>query len=202
MATGSSGNASIISGKNENIAVDFGLSYKKWSTLLDKYQLKEPTNLFITHSHSDHSNISGLSRLMRVDGNIEIHTNRGDFETDDFIVNCFLVPHNVENHGLLVTEKATGQRLVYVTDCSNMYKTLLLHEDKLQGADIFALEANYDEKYLTHPEYLDAKNYRYNVFSNMMRHTSKQEALKTYAKLKGKHSKFVPLHMSSRFYNL
>lgn len=51
LATGSKGNASIVSGKHENIAIDFGLSYKKWKTLLDKEDLGMPTELFITHSH-------------------------------------------------------------------------------------------------------------------------------------------------------
>ena len=41
LATGSSGNASIVTGENETIALDFGLSFKKWHTLLEKYDLKE-----------------------------------------------------------------------------------------------------------------------------------------------------------------
>ena len=36
LATGSSGNASIVQGKHENIALDFGLSYSKWHNLLEK----------------------------------------------------------------------------------------------------------------------------------------------------------------------
>lgn len=51
LATGSTGNASIVSGKNENIAIDFGLSYKKWDNLLKKGGLGMPDELFITHSH-------------------------------------------------------------------------------------------------------------------------------------------------------
>ena len=64
LATGSKGNASIVSGENESIAIDFGLSYKKWASLLEKNNLKFPDELFITHSHGDHSNESGLSRLI------------------------------------------------------------------------------------------------------------------------------------------
>lgn len=202
MATGSSGNASIVHGTHENIAIDFGLSYKKWKILLDTYKLKEPTHLFITHSHSDHSNTSALSRLMKRDNKILIHTNRGEFETQDFKVTAFLVPHNIECHGFLIEEKQTHQKLVYVTDCSALEKTLLLHKDMLKNADIYALEANYDDEYLKHPEYLDAKNFQYNVFSNMTRHTSKQESLKAFSELKGKYSTYVPLHMSTRFFGL
>lgn len=51
LATGSKGNASIVSGENESIAIDFGLSYKKWKMLLDKEDLGMPTELFLTHSH-------------------------------------------------------------------------------------------------------------------------------------------------------
>lgn len=51
LATGSKGNASIVVGRKENIAIDFGLSYKKWQTLLDKEELGMPDELFITHSH-------------------------------------------------------------------------------------------------------------------------------------------------------
>lgn len=51
LATGSKGNASIVVGNHENIAIDFGLSYKKWKYLLDKEDLGMPTELFLTHSH-------------------------------------------------------------------------------------------------------------------------------------------------------
>ena len=51
LATGSKGNASIVVGNHENIAIDFGLSYKKWKYLLDKENLGMPTELFLTHSH-------------------------------------------------------------------------------------------------------------------------------------------------------
>lgn len=201
MATGSTGNASIITGAHETIAIDFGLSYKKWETLLESHGHDFPTHLFITHGHSDHSNQSGLNRLMKRHPEIIIHTNRGYTETEDFEINGFLVPHDVPNHGLYITEKSTGKRLVYVTDCSAMYKTLMAHEDELRDADIYALEANYDDAFMKHPEYLEQMGYRYDVFRNMTRHTSKQEAIKTFAALKKKDSKLITLHMSSRFYN-
>ncbi|AOT27925.1 hydrolase [Leuconostoc phage CHB] len=51
LATGSSGNASIVTGENETIALDFGLSFKKWHTLLENGGLGMPDELFITHSH-------------------------------------------------------------------------------------------------------------------------------------------------------
>lgn len=51
LATGSKGNASIVVGNHENIAIDFGLSYKKWKELLDKGGLGMPSELFLTHSH-------------------------------------------------------------------------------------------------------------------------------------------------------
>lgn len=201
MATGSSGNASIITGKHETIAIDFGLSYKKWYDLLTHNGHKFPTHLFITHGHSDHSNQSGLNRLIKRHSQIMIHTNRGEFETEDFKLSAFLVPHNVVNHGFLITEKATGERMVYVTDCSAMYETLTAHKDTLSGADYYALEANYDNAFMKNPEWLEQMGFRYDVFRNMMRHTSKQEAIKTFAALKGKDSELIPLHMSSRFYN-
>lgn len=201
MATGSSGNASIITGEHETIAIDFGLSYKKWSGLLDKNGHAFPSHLFITHGHSDHSNQSGLNRLMKTHPDILIHTNRGEFETEDFTLWGFLIPHNVPNHGYLVTEKATGERLVYVTDCSAMFDTLTAHADRLSGADTYALEANYDNAFMKHPEWLEQMGYRYDVFKNMARHTSKQEAIRTFAALKAPNSKLVTLHMSARFYN-
>lgn len=201
MATGSSGNASIVTGTRETIAIDFGLSFKKWDDLRVKNGLDFPSHLFITHGHSDHSNQSGLNRLMKWHSEVQIHTNRGDFETDEFLIHGFLVPHNVPNHGYLFTEKDTGERLVYVTDCSAMYTTLTANRGILSGADIYALEANYDDAFMKHPEWLEQMGFRYNVFKNMARHTSKQEAFKTFAALKGDNSILVPLHQSARFYN-
>lgn len=203
LATGSSGNASVVIGKNEVIAIDFGLSYKKWNTLLEKNGVAFPDELFITHGHSDHSNESGLSRLLKTHANIKIHNNRGIFETSEFTVEAFLVPHDVVNNGLVIIEKSTGKKLVYVTDIFNMYDTLTRPniKDKLTGADIYALESNYDNRWLKFPEYLDQMNYRYNVFNNMSRHTSKQESIKTFSALKQGKADYVPLHMSSRFFN-
>lgn len=203
LSTGSSGNASIVSGKHETIAIDFGLSYRKWEKLLTEHDLSFPDELFITHGHGDHSNESGLSRLITVHNEIKIHTNRGDFETEEFLVHCFLIPHDVENHGIVVTEKATGYKLVYITDCYNMYDTLTSKDniELLSNADLYALEANYDKRWMDNPDYLEQTYYRYNVFSSMGRHTSKQESIKTFAKLRKPTSKYVSLHMSSRFYN-
>lgn len=203
MATGSSGNASVVIGKNEVIAIDFGLSFRKWNTLLERNEVEFPDELFITHSHSDHSNESGLSRLLKTHPDINVHTNRGRFETREFIVEAFLVPHDVVNNGLVLTEKGTGMKLVYVTDIFNMYDTLTRPDlkEKLSGADIYALESNYDNRWLKFPEYLDQMNYKYNVFNNMSRHTSKQESIKTFSALKQGKADYVPLHMSSRFFN-
>lgn len=204
MATGSTGNASILTSENgETIGLDFGLSFKKWHTLLEKNNHKQPTDFFITHSHGDHMNASGLSALLRKYPDTRIHTNRGTFETRDFDLVALLVPHNVKNNAFCITEKSTGQKLVYVTDCSSMYKTLTLpkYEAYYKNADIYALEANYDDRYLYNPDVLDQMDYKYNVFSNMERHTSKQECLKTYAALKKDTSRLVMLHQSTRFFN-
>lgn len=203
LATGSSGNASIIKGKKESIGVDFGLSFKKWDTLRTKESQDVPTHIFITHSHSDHFNSSGLSRMLKVHPDIIVHTNRGNFETDEFLITAFLIPHNVENHGLIIREKATNKKLVWITDCSNMYDTMTSSKniDMCSNADYYALEGNFDNRWMKHPEYLEQMGYRYNVFGNMARHTSKQEAIKTYAKLKKDTSQLIFLHQSSRFFN-
>ena len=203
LATSSSGNASIVTGENETIALDFGLSFKKWHTLLEKYDLKEPDELFITHSHGDHANESGLSRLIKVMPTIKIHTNRGTFETAEFEVEAFLVAHDVECHSFIITEKATKEKLVYATDVNGLYETFTREDifEHAKDADVYALEANFDNRWLKFPEYLDQVGYKYNVFANMVRHTSKQESIKTFSALKKSTSKYVPLHMSSRFYN-
>lgn len=159
---------------------------------------------YLSHTPTgDHMNESGLSRLLKVHPEIIIHTNRGKFETSEFTVEAFLVPHDVVNNGFLITEKATGETLVYVTDIFNMYDTLTRPalREKLSNADMYALESNYDNRWLKFPEYLDQMNFKYNVFNNMSRHTSKQESIKTYSALKGENSTYTPLHMSGRFYN-
>lgn len=201
MATGSSGNASIVTGEHENLAIDFGLSFSKWQKLLDKNELDMPNDFFITHEHGDHLNQSGLNRLFSKYPAINFHTNRGVFETEEFTVQAFLVPHDIENHGLVITEKSTNEKLVYITDCSAMFQTANSYKELLTAADYYALEANYDEKYMANPDLLEQMNFKYNIFSGMGRHTSKQEALKTYAMLKKSDSTFTPLHKSSRFFD-
>ena len=92
LATGSSGNASIVTGENETIALDFGLSFKKWHTLLEKYDLKDLSWNSGEVAFPDYY-ISGV-------GTCTISVNGNDFE--------------VKLNGSVILD--TERRLIYLPD--------------------------------------------------------------------------------------
>lgn len=201
LATGSTGNATLIVGSRGTvIGIDEGLSGKKYLSLAENAGIDLPSELFITHSHSDHFNKGGIHVLQRKKPALELILGGGMYNYNEFTVTAFKVPHNVLNHGYIITDNDDGQSMVYITDCSDYdyihrhYKNILLDHD------YYLIEANYDKRYLDNPDVIEQMDYKYNVFNSMLRHSSKQDAIKFFAKCRGDNSQLQFLHQSSRFF--
>jgi phosphoribosyl 1,2-cyclic phosphodiesterase len=82
LASGSSGNSTLVCGGNTCILVDMGISVKKTQTALQSKGIdpKKISALFITHGHSDHA--SGVHAFKRV-FQIPVY---GTYETSDIYV--------------------------------------------------------------------------------------------------------------------
>jgi len=165
IASGSSGNSTVVSGENSSILVDCGVSCKRVTEGLKSGAL-EPDNLagiFITHEHSDH--IKGLRVFLKkyripvfaTGGTIDaILTMSGMNEVDRSLFNmikpeeniniggisvkAFSIPHDAADPvGYSFTE---GKKKVCVA--TDLGKITDIIESHIAGADAMVLEANHD----------------------------------------------------------
>ena len=131
IASGSSGNAYVISDGHTDILVDAGVPVKVLRVATG-FRLGEIAACFISHCHGDHS--KAAKDLLRL--GMDIYTGRGTIqacgleghrvhpttplrqvEVGTFVVLPFDVQHDApDSQGFLFTSKATGEKLLYFTD--------------------------------------------------------------------------------------
>lgn len=154
IASGSDGNAYLISDGETNLLIDCGIPFQ---------ELKEKTNFFeplpdaclVTHSHQDHSlsveqvqNIGipvYMSEYTRIDlqdrltSELRIQTirNRERFKVGSFEVLPLKMNHDVYCLGFLITSKALNEKLFFATDTYYI-------EYIIPSCDYIMVEANYD----------------------------------------------------------
>jgi phosphoribosyl 1,2-cyclic phosphodiesterase len=163
LASGSSGNAALVSTGNTRILVDAGLSMrdlrKRLATIGES--LDQVDAILITHEHSDH--VSGLPVLARnKDVRAVIHMTRltgpaidwgetqparlecfqagASFQIGDIEVQSFGIPHDaIDPVGY--TFEAEGVRIGIATDLGYIPESIKFH---LRRTDMLLLEANHD----------------------------------------------------------
>jgi Cft2 family RNA processing exonuclease len=200
ISTGSKGNCVVIN----DVMVDCGVPFKKI-----KDYLYEVNVLLLTHIHSDHIKETTLKNIVTMFPHIDIY---GNYEVAQYfseypikVVNAgvpimaqnrivfeaFECLHDVVCYGYVWEDN--DDRVIYATDTSD------LRNAPEQTYDYFFIESNHDERKLM--QLADSRSFGYNVIAGAKRHMSTQTA-KTfyYMHRKDKDSKFVELHMSSRFY--
>lgn len=175
LASGSSGNCTLIQHGQSALLIDAGLNAKEFERRLADAGC-EPghiAGICISHEHADH--ISGLGQLHQRHG-LPVYTNRGTrealqrqeslaglpsrifetghaFDIGPFRVEPFSVPHDAyEPVGFIIT--ADGVRIGVVTD---MGVATTLIRANLKNCRVVVVESNHDEKMLRdsrRPEYL------------------------------------------------
>lgn len=175
LASGSSGNCTLIRTAHSAILIDAGLPAKEIERRLAEAgcSLDQISGICVSHEHSDH--ICGLAQL-HGRHEIPVYTNRGTsealqrdkeyaslqcrifstgqpFPLGDFTVEPFSVPHDAyEPVGFTIS--AAGVKVGVVTDMG-MATTLI--RAQLRNCHAVVLESNHDEKMLRdakRPEYL------------------------------------------------
>lgn len=151
IASGSAGNAYLINDGITSILLDAGVPLKQIQEAC-RYRLHEIKGCFISHSHKDHCKAveklaeRGINIYLAADTLQEIRGQGHRFkaiqpqqqiEVESLIVMPFALEHDVTNYGYLVASKATGEKLVYITDTAYC-------RYRFTGLTHIMIEANYD----------------------------------------------------------
>ncbi len=211
LASGSRGNATLISSGKTNVLVDNGLSTRELNKRLDgllNVDIKNIAGIIITHEHSDHT--KGLTKLSN-QYHIPVYmhwqsvNNFWDreelknlaevdmdmpFEIGDIAIEPFRLPHDsAYNLGYKMSDGKNNFALA--TDLGWVSENTL---SKLVGCEAVMLESNHDVKMLkygSYPAYLKAR-----IASNNG-HLSNDECAKTLVKLvRSGTSRVVLAHLS------
>jgi phosphoribosyl 1,2-cyclic phosphodiesterase len=213
LASGSSGNATLVEFGNTRILVDAGVSSLGLVRRLEALHVA-PSSLaaiLLTHEHHDHAQgLERFSRRHRVPAattpealealNLSPSHLAGwfpfepgaSFEIETVRVSAFSVPHDAANPVGFVLE-AEGVRVGIVTDLG--HATTLVVE-RLRGCDVLMVEANHDDRMLVagpYPWHLKQR------VGGRMGHLSNDEAARLLSAAADERCRAVVLaHLSER----
>lgn len=174
LASGSSGNAALVSCGQTHILLDAGISARRITTALRGLGVepKELSGVLITHEHTDH--ISGLATLTKqlsfplyassgtaralcakltaLDENrVHSFTPGASFEIGALAVETFPTPHDAaQSTGYALS--CGGRKAAIVTDLGHVTPDV---EEGIKGAHLLVAETNHD------PEWLRSGSYPY-----------------------------------------
>ena len=149
LASGSRGNAYIISDGKTTLLLDAGIPFKEIQKGCG-FQTSSIKGCLVTHRHGDHAKAIPklLQRGIPVYSTADVaelyagvHGMKALKEVDigTFQVLPFLVEHDVECYGYQVTSAVTGEKLVYITDSAYVRYTFT-------GLTHIMIEANYAQE--------------------------------------------------------
>lgn len=162
LASGSSGNATLVAAGRTRILVDAGLSFRELSSRLAAIG-EDPARLdavLITHEHTDH--VSGLPVFLRkMEYRLPVYTTHLTAQTfvwghraprveafqagcrftvGDLEVDSFTIPHDAVDP-VAFAFRSQGVKVAVVTDLGYMPDSVKYH---LRGAQLLILESNHD----------------------------------------------------------
>ncbi len=172
LASGSKGNAALISSSRQRFLVDVGISCRALVTRMKEVGVspEELDGVFLTHEHSDH--VKGLATFIKKynvpvyssaatwraillkDAKLERQRCRlisGSLLCGDMRIDSFSIPHDaVDPHGYVFTSQASGEKCTYLTDAGFITDTM---REAVAGSNVLVLEANHDVAMLKNGPY-------------------------------------------------
>lgn len=163
LASGSKGNATLVSDGQSSFLLDAGLTYRE---LAKKVKLSEVEGVLVSHSHKDHSRAvlqlqrrgidvyMGWKTAKQVMAEVDTVYYRNYLEQlqqrdiGSWIVLPFEVNHDVANFGYLLQSRETKEKALYMVDSSVI-------DYSFEGITHWLIEVNYDDKLLEAGPYND-----------------------------------------------
>lgn len=178
LASGSSGNSTLIKSSYGHILIDAGISVRSLTAFLKHYDVlpNDLSAIVITHEHGDHiasayayskkyqipiiANYKTLSCIygrLRETEHVELQTGER-YSIGNIDIETFPVPHDaVDPVGINIIDNDSSYKLSLITDAG--YVTEIMR-DSVKGANLIILEANHDVHRLlrgAYPGYLKAR---------------------------------------------
>jgi phosphoribosyl 1,2-cyclic phosphodiesterase len=178
LASGSSGNATLIRAGETAILIDAGITLRKLAAALLTHGLTpgDLSGIVVTHEHSDHiQSAHAISKRYTVPLVANERTLRAIFSrrtpsphhtlpvgdrwtTGDLHIETFPVPHDAADPvGVNIRHQPSGQKISHITDAGHVTDAI---RRAIRGAHLLVLEANHDVHRLKagdYPGYLKAR---------------------------------------------
>jgi len=192
IASGSSGNAIVVSDGVTSILLDAGISYRRLARRIDLYSVQ---GVLLSHHHGDH--VKGAPELIRrghdvyaslgewekiyedslSTWNCNICYHGNPFRIDSFLIMPFNVRHDTpEPLGFMIKSEETGKKLVYIVDSA-------IVDFSFNGITHWLLEANHYREGLENSDLDDIVKQRiannHMSFENLQRFLSTSDMSKT-----------------------
>ena len=201
IASGSSGNCSIVTDGEFMAVFDFGISVRKFRSFLDEAGLEpEYISLFISHEHSDHAgNVMPFSR--KISGDIyarpltleaigvEGYPVNETVVFGNFSISAVSVSHDAIDPVAFVIE-SSGRKISIVSDLGQASPALT---ERIRNSDILAIEANHDIGMLQNGSYPDQLKRR---IRGEKGHLSNNQCGELSSAAAGDSTRLVLLHLS------
>ncbi len=166
LASGSKGNATLVSDGQTQLLIDMGLTKKRLEECLAKtpFRLQDIHHVVYTHEHTDHLNgidlFTPAQRWATQDTTDVLPDHRlqhyQEINIGSFIVVPLPVSHDAKDPiGLVVISR--HDRLVYMTDTGYISEKNL---SMMKNADYYIIESNHDVKMLLNTERTHTLKYR------------------------------------------
>ena len=163
LASGSSGNCTLIDSGNSKILVDAGISARKILRSLESIGIRmdEIDAVVVSHEHGDHTRAIGTlslpvyvssatSHLWEDEVNSLYQFSTGvSFHISDMHLNPFPVSHDALDP-VGFTIESNGKKVGIATDIGAVTATV---SDSLRDCNMLIIESNYDEKVLASSSY-------------------------------------------------
>lgn len=202
VASGSSGNCSIIYDDQDCLIVDFGISYRSLKNRLEILgKHLDSANLFISHEHTDHT--SGIP-VLRKKLKLDIYSRQGTIDSlglqDAFSIGTDTVIGDFRIKTVDVSHDAaepvayfisSGKRKIsIISDLGYVNDEVI---EAARGSDILAFEANHDRRMLLEGSYSPPLKTR---IDSRHGHLSNMQSAEAIAKVCKPDSAIVLIHLS------